>query len=133
MSPHKAAGLFAGEVLCGSCGRYNPFHRCKLISKGKNTWRCGVCAVKSVQLWRGLGSWPSEGFLTLSQADRQDFMKSLDGCDGPASVAKARETFEGYESHSEFYSDGGKFLPLEVWARKGYDPEAIRTKSLPQD
>jgi hypothetical protein len=38
-----------------------------------------------------------------------------------------------HEEHGEFYEDAGEFLPLNVWANRGFNPEAIRDKTLPKD
>jgi hypothetical protein len=37
------------------------------------------------------------------------------------------------EEHVEYYDDGGQFLPLAVWAKQGWDPEAIRLNCRPSD
>jgi hypothetical protein len=37
------------------------------------------------------------------------------------------------EEHGEFYEDSGEWLPLAVWATRGFDAELIRTKSRPED
>ena len=37
------------------------------------------------------------------------------------------------EEHGEYYDSGGSFLPLSVWATMGYDPDVIKTGSLPKD
>jgi hypothetical protein len=37
------------------------------------------------------------------------------------------------EEHVEYYDDGGEFLPLSVWAARGWDPEAIRLNCRPAD
>ena len=37
------------------------------------------------------------------------------------------------EEHGEYYDDSGEWLPLEVWGQKGFDKEAILTKTRPED
>jgi hypothetical protein len=37
------------------------------------------------------------------------------------------------EEHGEFYEDAGEFLPVGVWAARGFDAESIVNKSLPKD
>ena len=34
---------------------------------------------------------------------------------------------------AQYYRSGGKFRPLDVWTRKGYDADAIKTKSAPEE
>jgi hypothetical protein len=60
------------SVMCDSCNRFFPFAKCRVISKGRNTWRCSGCGVKAAQLRRVFGSWPSEQFSLLSQ-ERNDY------------------------------------------------------------
>jgi hypothetical protein len=38
-----------------------------------------------------------------------------------------------HETHGEFYEDAGEFLPLSVWAVKGYDPQVIEQGALDKD
>jgi hypothetical protein len=38
-----------------------------------------------------------------------------------------------HEEHGEFYEDAGEFLPLRVWAVKGYDPEMIEAGAKEKD
>jgi hypothetical protein len=37
------------RVLCDSCRSWTSVHRCRWISKGKNTWRCVTCGTRQVQ------------------------------------------------------------------------------------
>lgn len=60
------ASVAFGMVVCSSCGRPNSFSQCRVLSKGRQSWRCNGCNVKSVQLRRALGQWPTDGFNMLS-------------------------------------------------------------------
>ena len=40
---------------------------------------------------------------------------------------------QAFEEHAEYYDDGGEWLPLSVWATRGFDVEAIALKSRPED
>ena len=55
------------RVICDSCRMWTSVHRCRLISKGKNAWRCSTCGTTQVQLRRRFGAWPTDGFLLLSE------------------------------------------------------------------
>ena len=37
------------------------------------------------------------------------------------------------EERGEFYEDAGEFLPVGVWAARGFDAESIVNKSLAKD
>jgi hypothetical protein len=55
------------RVLCDSCRTWTSVHRCRLISKGKNAWRCVTCGTTQVQMRRKFGSWPTKSFELLSE------------------------------------------------------------------
>jgi hypothetical protein len=51
-------------------------------------------------------------------------------------AASANERFIAMkveEEHTEYYDDGGEFLPLTVWATRGFDVTNIAEKCRPQD
>ena len=58
-------------------------------------------------------------------------MASIRDMDGPSAQKKATEVLESFEAHTEYYDDGGQFLPLAVWANQGYNVEDIENKSQP--
>jgi hypothetical protein len=63
-----AKGMFGSQlVMCDCCGRHEHFNSCRLISKMKQTWRCASCGVKTTQLRRAFGSWPTDNFCRLSK------------------------------------------------------------------
>ena len=63
--PHSLAAAAFGQVTCGSCGRVNHFSSVRLMNKGSGYYKCNGCFVKTSQLRRLLGSWPSEQFTSL--------------------------------------------------------------------
>ena len=64
-SNDRLATLAFGHVICESCGQTVSFTACRIASKGRGSWKCSVCAVKTTQLRRALGAWPSAGFTSL--------------------------------------------------------------------
>ncbi len=62
---NHVVSMFDGNVMCDSCERYSDFKKCRIISKRAGTWRCGLCGVKSAQLRRLYGSWPTGEFTLL--------------------------------------------------------------------
>ena len=64
---NHVVSMFDGHVMCDSCDRYSHFTKCRVISKRVGTWRCGSCGVKSAQLRRLFGSWPTGQFSLLSK------------------------------------------------------------------
>ena len=96
-----ADSLFCAEVRCYSCGNFAHFSKCKIISKGKQHWKCSACATKSTQLYRGLGQWPTPAFQQLTDEERQTFMRNIQGMSAKDAVAAAREEFQKFEEHGE--------------------------------
>ena len=67
------------------------------------------------------------------QQDRQlQFYRNIAEMGGDECVDHL-ETFSQAEVHEEAYMEGGTFMPLGAWMAKGFDGDAIETKSLPRD
>jgi hypothetical protein len=124
--------LFEGKVSCSACGRFELFSKCRIMSKARQAWKCNGCHSKEHQLRRRFGQWPLEAFSGSSDEKRQAFMARLDGMNASA-LATECEKFVSSEEHEEYYQDGGEFLPLSVWASRGFNTEAISTQSGPSD
>ena len=118
--------------LCNSCGRFEPMTRLRVLSKTKGTFKCSGCHVTQQVLRRIEGAWPNDTFRGLSADQQQAFMASSHGAASTA-VADALEPLEVVEQHGEEYEDGGEFLPLGVWAKRGFSAEDIALKSHPSD
>ena len=129
--PKPCPLLNSEEVFCDSCGRFQKFTKCRILSKMKGTWRCFSCQSKSVTLWRKLGSWPNETFAALSEDERRAFMAAIADKSVDDVMAAYDELMEKYEEHAEVYADMGEFLPLSVWKARGFDIESIEANSKP--
>jgi hypothetical protein len=69
----------------------------------------------------------------LSDEQRMAFYVAADGMEGVAVIKKAREMITASEAHGEFYIDGGEWLPLSVWGKRGFDEDRIKRLTLPID
>ena len=135
-SKAKAATPFdstSGQTYCTTCGQYEPFENCRMLRKGDASWRCSGCKVKIVQLYRGYGSWPPASFASLTTEDQQSFFQKIKTMDGKAALKEAEDTLGTHEVHEEYYQDGGEYLPLGVWAHKGFDVSKIEAGSTAAD
>ena len=101
--------------------------RARIKSKGQLTWQCNKCAVKLVQLNRKFGQIPAE-LANLSEARQQAFFASEENI-----CEKLTRELLAIEESGSYFECGGQFLPLGVWRTKGYDAEAIETKSEAKD
>ena len=120
-------------VFCTTCGSPCSYMKCRILSKRDGTWRCNSCRVRIVQLSRSFDQWPVPGFKHIPTEVSQKFFR--DAADSSQEMTKGAMTalLEKHQKHETFYEEGGKFLPLAVWERKGFDPVAIATKSDPSD
>jgi hypothetical protein len=120
-------------VWCMHCGDACDALKCRLRSKTKELWRCHRCCSKITMLHRGFGCWPTPEFSGLNDAEKSAFYKSAQELGYKEMMIKANSVITKHQSHEQFFERGGEFLPLSVWANKGYDPETIRTKSKPEN
>ena len=90
--------------------------------------------MKKVQLHRAFGEWPTNQFKALSAKEQAEFMNAIRAIPGQADLAQsAKFQMERFSSKSKYYSNGGEFLPLNVWEKRGFDVELIRKNSAPAD
>ena len=124
-----SAALFADrEVFCSRCGGMALASRCRIKSKGQLTWQCDKCAVKLVQLHRSFGSTMPPELASLSEARQQEFFAAEENI-----AEKVSRELMTIEESGSYFECGGQLLPLGVWRTKGYDAEAIETKSEAKD
>jgi hypothetical protein len=60
-------------------------------------------------------------------------MNSVKSARGKETVSQLSDFLSKYETHESYYEDKGKFLPLSVWDRQGYDVQMIKDRSDPKD
>ena len=120
-------------VWCMHCGDACDALKCRLRSKTKELWRCQRCSSKITMLHRGFGCWPPPEFAGLNDNEQHAFYKSVKDIGYKEMIIKANSVITKHQSHEQFFERGGEFLPLSVWASKGYDPEIIRTKTKPEN
>ncbi len=102
------------------------------MSKSRKSWKCNGCHSKENSLRRRFGQWPLDSFAGIAEEKRVAFMITLDGMSSSA-MATECEKFISSEEHEEYYQDGEEFLPLSVWAKRGFDPDRIFAKAAPND
>ena len=116
----------AGGPICTACGMsVDPVAPgTRLMSKVQQSYRCGRCNTMSVSLHRIFGQWPLPQFRELSKAEQQDFFRSA-GSDSKSLESKVTDLLSRRLVERSHSQTTGKFLPLAVWERKGYDPAVI--------
>jgi hypothetical protein len=121
---------FSQQASCTKCGYHvDPFEKgVRLLTKSPPSYRCNKCCTKYVQLVRMFGTWPIPEFKELNEQTQLDFFKNSE-----SSVKNLRRSVEQLLVQQlierRTMSEQGPYLPLTVWAAKGYDVEAIKSKA----
>ena len=112
-------------VECQMCCTLAAAATSKLLSKIDNRWECAACVrvdqavtrkCTSLQWLRDMGLGPvTAAFYQKARSMRPDQIKLL-------SLTHAEITTEV----SEYHEEKGKFLPLSVWEKKGWDVEDVK-------
>jgi hypothetical protein len=76
--------------------------------------------------WAG---WPTEAFRKLGKEEQEMFYKDAAGSGVKVARLKYAAAVSSFEEHSEWYQEGGEYLPLAVWAARGFNPELISLES----
>ena len=118
-----------GLPLCVRCK--TPVDPCnekvRVATKSPPAFYCPVCNSKATVAARLCGKWPIEEFKELSLAEQEDFWKSCG--------TTAWDIMKAIEKHlvrriinQRVNALEGDFLPLSVWAKKGFDPAIIEAQ-----
>jgi len=117
------------SVTCKLCGNISPFDSARVHKKSEGSWRCNKCHSKLTMFCRNdvklsrLEALPEEE--TIALFNRSASLQTL--------LLDVETLFKQYEVAERFYEHGGKYLPLSVWAMKGFDADKIKTGSLAVD
>lgn len=120
------------KVRCDSCGQRTEFQSCRVINKSSGLWRCKQCGTSHVQLRRSFGSWPVSSFSRLTDDVKEAFYRRALSLNQNAVMAEAEEIMST-ESTSDAFAEHGEFLPLSVWATRGFAADLIEERSHPMD
>ena len=119
------------QVVCSWCG--SEVTKLRARGKGSEKWQCNSCNSKCVALSRICGGWPNQDFKDLPLDQQQSFFKEIAGKDSKKIRGLVEDLLERIEKKETNFSEGGAFLPLSVWERKGFNINDIKEKSLPCD
>ena len=123
--------IMGPEMLwCCLCGCSVHKDMARLKSKVEQTFKCPQChssctKMHKAKIFPKMDSWSKEGVA--------EFFESLKNQSQAQTEKLCRDAVEKYTMKEKFYDEGGKFRPLSVWERKGYNIEHIEAKSAPCD
>jgi hypothetical protein len=80
-------------------------------------------------LHRKYGKWPIEEFAALSAERKTEFYEELKSQTSKEFTSTLTKTLMVQRLEETGHRDIGEFLPLDVWGKRGWDTEVIRTTS----
>ena len=129
-----SSNLFGDSwVVCSYCNEKTDMTRCRLISKGQGTFRCGKCSTTTTTLNRFLGAGVAQTLQKIPPAEREQFFKFARENNARAIKEKITFLMRRHETWEKRYQSGGNYLPLSVWQTQGYDTSRIERLSRPED
>lgn len=130
---HLHALVKQDTVTCGTCGLDVEMLKCRVMSKSKMTWKCKKCDTKTTMLYRHFGRGANSLLTEIPEDERKKFFAETSDKNQSATVQKAHDLLDKYESKESGYEQGGEYLPISVWVNRGFDGAAIESKSLAKD
>ena len=133
--PTATDGVYPeGETQCSKCLSYVAKAKVRCVNKTKQLYQCHVCGCRISQLNRAFGVWPTSDFKAISAEEKVAFMNAVADCtDADQVKLVAQEFLRRYEKKARFYMHNGEFLPLSVWANRGFDATRIELTTKPTD
>jgi len=114
---------------CHRCKAQADPLRCRMSGKSAACWCCPKCNTKGTQLTRRFGKWPPEAFAKLPKDYQERFWRECreDNIGGGMDLEeKVVKTLLVQRIEVEESKVGGKYLPLSVYERKGFDVARIQ-------
>ena len=127
------SGFDEPTLYCITCGGQASVSKMRLRGKTSGAWECLVCGVKGTSLRRIFGRWPISEFTSMEESEKKDFFNEIADMDMDQLRKYVASRFEKVETQGRYFEEGGLFLPLNVWATKGFCAADIESKSLPID
>ena len=115
------------KIFCSKCKTEVDPLRAQITGKSSGSWRCNVCNTRIVQLNRAFGEWPPAEFHLLSDTEQSDFYKKVKACINSKKLIEETEIcLERVYIEKHSLGCVGKYLPLSVYEKKGYDIDDIQ-------
>ena len=125
------------DQYCSTCKAHvDPAPEKRVFKKGHHQWQCRTCHNVTTLLYKRMDMKNLQSWKDLSEAQVQRFYQEAGKC-----LALGQRSCFGKiqgclidcvtqsEVHRQETNVKGEFLPLSVWASKGYNTEAIEAKA----
>ncbi len=118
---------------CGLCGSIVQMAKVRILSKKQGTYTCAKCSSTVTKLYRETGGVPKLTGMTPIQIN--EFYTRAQTCFTALELHNLKKEFNVTKEAQQaiYYDNQGKYLPLSVWGKMGYDVDAIKNLSSPQD
>ncbi len=119
--------------MCGN--QAVPLVTARIMSKRKGTWKCAKCNSSLVKVYRSQTSEATAGLLLMPEEQKNEFWRKVHTCCSAEEIRNTVATYSIVKENKQerFFHNDGKFLPLAVWSRKGFDADRISTLSTDDD
>ena len=103
--------------------------RAPLVGKSAGAWKCHQCNTKGTQLYRLFGTWPTDSFKRLHPDVQTRFYQQAKDKAGKQQLEELLiHTLTQVRIEQEETSVGGEYLPLSVYAARGFNVSDIESK-----
>ena len=123
-------------VQCDMCGNQAvPLVTARIMSKRKGTWKCAKCNSSLSKVYRSETSETAAGLLLMPEEQKNEFWLKVQTCCSAEEIRNTVATYSIVKENKQerFFHNDGKFLPLAVWSRKGFDADRISNLSTDND
>jgi len=121
-------------LFCSWCAQPCSLAILRLTNKSSGRRKCNRCNSTCAKLNKAEGTWPTAAFEALAPEDQTDFYRrAAEETKTENVVALMTSCLEKFQSRQFTWVNGGEYLPLAVWAARGFDAERILRTTLPDD
>ena len=114
--------------ICRRCGQGCDIWKAQRCTTKQASFICPRCNCKGVQLTRIFGCWPPKMFKSMHHDAQQTFWKDIQDTPGHLLEAAVVQQLTTIRKEWEEAKEGGEYLPLSVYAQRGFDISAIAAR-----
>jgi hypothetical protein len=113
--------------VCSKCNTQLDELRVQITGKKAGVWRCSTCCTRATQLHRVFGTTSPNGLKDLTADEQADFWKQIGMTKGDKAALQkcVAERITTRKTEQDKAEAGGRYLPLSVYAKMGYDIKKI--------
>ena len=116
-------------IWCKFCKSLCSKNRARMCGKKQQEWKCSGCNSTLVKLNGVFGSWPTPDFVELSEQEQANVFQETKGKKSAELQKMVEKKFNRFAREEKSWFEGGEFLPLSVWERRGFDPDRIERET----